>query len=969
MNFFVLIVLFLVLGFPATMDFANGAELSSSISNNFSVNNFSIRANNFNAAFAASTPQTNSYAMPIIPPQLNNQNNQTNNQNNQTKSEANFGKDKLTAGVVKTVLKNGLTVLTKEVNTAPVATVQVWYRVGSRNEKPGITGISHQLEHLLFKGTKERPIQFGRLFSALGSSSNAFTSYDMTAYFGTVSSDKLESLLVLEADRMVNTVAGESELKSERTVVLSELDGGNNNPSTRLYRQVMAAAFPKSTYGAPVIGYRSDVVAFTADQVQKYYQTYYRPDNATLVIVGNFETKELLKKIDKIFGEIQPPALPKFIEATATYTPPAFTGNPIVLKEPGSVAFLQSVYPTLPPIGNPDIAAIDVMDTVLTAGKNSRLYQALEQTGLVSSFGGNASTMIDPGWYIFSATAAQGKSLQDIDTALLAEITKLQTSGVSAAELVRAQTQLETGYILGNRDVGSQANQLGYNQTVALDYKYSDRYLADIKKVTTEDVKRVAKQYLQAEKRVLGFFEPTSIVESSGAGSATSTLTSYTSGAPVDPAQVSKYLPKNATAITNSGRAATKPEKYKFGNGLTVFLQRDSSSPTITLVGEIKAGSGFDSEAKAGLASLTAQNLLNGTKTKTALAIASTFEDRGTSLGFSASREGTNLSSVFLAADLPVIIEQLGDVLQNSIFPETELELSLKRNLVGLKSELDSPGSVARRNFQQKLFPKGHPYSALRTESSLKAITRQDVLNFYKTFYRPDTTTLTLLGDFDPRVAKDLLAKEFGNWKSEGNPKQLNYPAISKPKPETAELILNGKTQAVTLIGHQGIMRLDRRYYAALLLNQVLGGDTLSSRLGTELRDRQGLTYGVYSYFQAGRGAGQFVIQMQTNPQDTRRAIASAVEILKTIHNKGITAAELTAAKGSLINSFPVDISKPESVASSILSDEVFGLPVGDFYQFPRKVQAVSLEEVNAAAKELLFPDNLVIVTATPPVK
>ncbi len=875
----------------------------------------------------------------------------------------------LTEGVTKTVLKNGLTVLTKEINTAPVTTVQVWYRVGSRNEKPGITGISHQLEHLMFKGTKERPIQFGRLFSALGSSSNAFTSYDMTAYFGTVSSDKLDSLLILEADRMVNTVAGEAELKSERTVVLSELDGGNNNPSTRLYRKMMAAAFPNSTYGAPVIGYRTDVEGYTAEQVQKYYQTYYRPDNATLVVVGNFETKALLQKIEKIFGEIQAPPVPKSIEATATYTPPTFSGNPIVLKEPGSVAFLQAIYPTLPPVGHPDIAAIDVMDTVLTAGRNSRLYQALEQTGLVSNSGGNASTMIDPGWYMFSATAAQGKSLEDIDKALLAEVSKLQKDGISPEELSRAQTQLQTSYILGNRDVSSQASQLGYNQTVALDYKYSDRYLKDVKKVTIADVQRVAKQYLNPEKRILGFFEPTSIVATANTGSATNTLTSYTSGAPVDPAEVAKYLPKSATSSSDPSRTPDKPEKIRFANGLTVLLQSDRSSPTVTLVGEIKAGTGFDSEAKAGLASLTAQNLLSGTKTKNALAIASIFEDRGINLGFSPSREGVNLSSVFLASDLPVIIEQLGDVLQNSTFPEDELELSLKRNLTSLKSELDNPGSLARRNFQQKLFPKGHPYYPMRTAESLKAIARQDVINFYKSYYRPDTTTLTLLGDFDPKVVKELLAKEFGNWKAEGKPKQLKYPAVSQPKPETAQLTLNGKTQAVTLMGHPSIMRSDRRYYAALVLNQVLGGDTLSSRLGTELRDRQGLTYGVYSYFQAGQGAGQFVIQMQTNPQDSQRAIASALEILKSVHAKGITQSELTAAKASLINSFPVDISKPESVASSVLSDQVFGLPVGDFYQFPRKVEALTLEEVNAAARELLYPDNLVVITATPPTK
>lgn len=192
----------------------------------------------------------------------------------------------LVAGVSQTRLDNGLTVLIKPVNTSPVVTVQVWYPVGSRNERPGITGISHQLEHLLFKGTKNRPIQFGRLFSALGSESNAFTSYDVTAYYGVVGKDKMDALLELEADRMVNALVDEKALQSERTVVLSELDGNENNPGTRLYRRVMAAGYPNSPYGWSVIGNRRDVENFTAQDIQQYYRTFYRPDRATVVVVG-----------------------------------------------------------------------------------------------------------------------------------------------------------------------------------------------------------------------------------------------------------------------------------------------------------------------------------------------------------------------------------------------------------------------------------------------------------------------------------------------------------------------------------------------------------------------------------------------------------------------------------------------------------------------------------------------------------
>ncbi|NEU84520.1 pitrilysin family protein, partial [Nostoc sp. UIC 10630] len=210
----------------------------------------------------------------------------------------------LTENVHKTVLENGLTVLTKEVHTAPVVTVQVWYKVGSRNEEPGVNGIAHQLEHLMFKGTKNRPIQFGRLFSALGSDSNAFTSYDQTAYYGTVERNKLKALLVLEADRMQNSQIEPEQLASEKRVVISELQGYENSPEYRLNRAVMQAVFPNHAYGLPVGGTKADVEKFEVEQVQKYYRNFYSPDNAVLVIVGDFQTANTLETIKEVFGKL-----------------------------------------------------------------------------------------------------------------------------------------------------------------------------------------------------------------------------------------------------------------------------------------------------------------------------------------------------------------------------------------------------------------------------------------------------------------------------------------------------------------------------------------------------------------------------------------------------------------------------------------------------------------------------------------
>ncbi len=883
--------------------------------------------------------------------------------------------DSLTGNVLKTVLDNGLTVLTKEVNTAPVVSVQVWYRVGSQNEKQGITGISHQLEHLMFKGTKERPIQFGRLFSALGSNSNAFTSYDMTAYFGTTGSDKLDAMLMLEADRMVNTVIGEKELKSERTVVLSELDGGNNSPGTRLYREVMLAAYPDSSYGWPVIGYRSEVENYTVEDIQNYYRTFYRPDNATLVIVGNFETQATLKKVREIYGAIAAPPKPKvLITAEAQQRKPKppqpkSTQQPILLKEPGSVPFLQAVYPNLPNVDGEDVAALDVMDSILTSGRSSRFYQALVETGLASGVSGGSSTQIGTGWYFVSATPTAGRSLEELDRLILDEIDKLQTQPIMPEELERAKVNMRASYILGNRDISSQAIQIGFNQTVAKDYRYSDRYLQAVDKVTIADVKRVAEQYLQRDRRVVGYFEPSVITASAGTTPSNAhSSEAFKPSSPVDPSEVAKYLPDSALVAKAGVPIAVQPDKFTLSNGLKVLLLSDRSTPTVTLVGEINAGAGFDSLEKAGLAGITAQNLTNGTTTKDALTLASRLENLGARLGFSAGRESVGVSAISMSKDLPIVIDQLADLLQNATFPAKEFELNLQRNLLAFKSEMDSPNSLARRIFQSTLYPEGHPFNAMRTEESLKSLKREDLADFYKTYYRPDNTILTITGDFDPATVRTLLEEKLGEWESTGKAPKFQFPKMTNLAAITEkQATLAGKTQAVTLMGHPSISRSNSQYYPALLLNQILGGDTLASRLGTEIRDRLGLTYGIYSYFQSGRPPqGAFIVQMQTSGKDTEKAIAATVGLLKDVRDKGITQAEFDVAKKSLINNFATEFADPDSIASSLLSDEIYGLPVGDFYKFPQRIQSITFEQVNRAAKELLQPDNLLIVSVVP---
>jgi zinc protease len=879
----------------------------------------------------------------------------------------------LTKNTRRTTLANGMTVLTKEVHTAPVVSVQVWYKIGSRNEAPGVNGIAHQLEHMLFKGTKERPIQFGRLFSALGSDSNAFTSYDMTAYFGTVERNKLNALLALEADRMKNALIDTKQLDSEKRVVISELQGYENSPEYRLSRLVRRQAFPNHPYGLTVGGTKADVQKFTPEQVQSYYNQFYSPDNATLVIVGDFDTETTLKTVKETLGKIpkqETSAQPRAnVPKLAIPKPLEEPRKPIVLKEPGSAASLEMVYPA-PDVKHPDVPALDVMNYILTQGRNSRLYQALIETGLASGVDGGVANLISGGWAEFAATAAPGKKLTDIDRALLETIETLKTNGVNREEVERAKAQLKAGAVLGNRDIASQAQQLGNDQIVAGDYQFTDKYLAGVQKVTPADVKRVANTYLNVNLRSIGYFEPTQVAGKPGASSGDSgqTSESFNAGPPVDPAEVAKYLPKIESDTISTTQAL--PETFQLQNGLKVLLLKDNSTPTVSLSGYLKAGAEFDRGSKAGLAAFTADNLSNGTKKRDALTIAKTLGDRGAQLGASASREGVTVGGRALASDLPILIDVLADLAQNATFPTKELELSRQRALTALKLELDNPARLARRTFQQQIYPANHPFYTFPTEESLKAISREDLVKFYQERYRPDGMTLAIVGDFDSKQVRSLLEEKLGDWKNTGKKATSQFPKVKLPeKTVRFNPTLPGKTQSVSILGFQGISRRDPQFYSALVMNDMLGGGTLSSRLGTEIRDRQGLTYGIYSTFATGRYAGPFLIQMQTAPEDAQKAIDSTINVLKQIQAKGFSSEEINAAKSSLASSYNVEIADPDNLTSTIMFNEIYGLTPTELKNFNRKIQAVTPEQVDRAVKELLHPSNLVVVTVGPPLQ
>ena len=877
---------------------------------------------------------------------------------------------KIAENVRKTTLENGLTVITKEVHTAPVVTVQVWYKVGSANEKHGVNGIAHQLEHMMFKGTKSRPVQFGRLFNALGSDSNAFTSHDQTVYYGTAERSKLKALLTLEADRMQNAVIETKQLESEKRVVISELKGYENDPEYRLNRTVMRSAFHNHPYGLPVGGTVADIEKLTVEKVEQYYRNFYSPENAILVIVGDFETTKTIEAVKKIFGKIPINKKTKsFAEVPAKNSFSA--DNPsskIVIKQPGATSLLQVVYP-LPSAKHRDVPALDIMDYILAEGRSSRLYQALVDSGKASDVSATVISLQEAGWYELLVTANYSQNLSEIKSIINREIADLANKQITSEELNRAKAQLQASVILSNRDITSLAMQLGNDEATTGDYTYTDRYLAAIQKVTAQDVQQVAQKYLKQQMGTVGFFEPTEVkVQEKNDNKQLSVDKSENfSQSTRTKADIIKYLPPVDSTTASTSRIF--PEKLTLTNGLEILLLPDKSISTITLGGYIKAGEEFVPKNKAGLASLVAENLMNGTKEKDVLSIAKTLEDCGASLDFITYREGVYVQGNSLSDDLSVLLKTLADVVQNPTFPRKQLQLTRKQALTALKQDLDDPEEVAQRTFLQAVFPKTHPSHSFPSEESFQQITRKDVVNFQKKHYRPDSTVLALVGNFEPTEVKKLIEREFGNWKVSGETPQVEYPPVNLPESVVRfNPLVPGKAQAITFMGNKGINRQDPRYYAAIVLNHIFGGDTISSRLGSQVRDNLGLTYGIFSNFIAGKNSGTFLIEMQTSPEDTTKAIANTRQLLEDLHENGVTPAEVETAKQNLISNYNVSLASPDELTYRIIKNHVLGLGTKELRNYTEKIAEVTPTQVNQAAHELLHPEKVVVVTAGPPI-
>ncbi len=864
----------------------------------------------------------------------------------------------------ETILDNGLKVLTQELRGAPVVTVWTWYRVGSRNERPGITGISHLVEHMMFKGTAAlKPGDIDRLVQSAGGRHNAFTSFDATAYHITLPGQHLETALRIEADRMANCALDPQELAREKGVVLSELQGRQNDPEELLEEAVRSVAFRLHPYRQPIIGWKADVQGLTSEVVREYYRTYYQPNNAVLVIVGDFQTDAVLALVRKHFGALPPGPPPPAVTARE---PPQQGERRLLVKEAGSMAHLQFLY-HVPAARHPDLYPLAVLEAILTEGKSSRLYRALVESDLAAAQSSYLSRRLDAGWITFYLTARDGVPHDRIERAFDEAIRRVQAEPVTDFELQKAVHQVRAGLTFAHGSVSGLARAIGSLELTG-GYQELGTYLDKIRRVTAADVQRVARQYLTPDRRSVGWFIPEG--DRIGQGVQPPSSRNSVHRAPEAPSWLGAEAGASAQPTGPAASPGGRVVRTVLGNGLTLIAAENRVAKSLAIKGYVLAGPVLDPPAKGGLSHLTAALLGRGTRAHSASALAEALDFLGASLSIQPERETVGITARMLSEHLDRLLDLLADCLRNPTFPTPELGKAIGQLKTTLRREAEDPRDRAQQELFARLFPPGHPLhgNPKGNVADLDGITREDLVAFHRRFYQPDRTVLVIAGDLPPERILASVERAFGDWERGPAPS----PAPRPPMPAVSgsprfTVVLPGKSEAILMLGGNGIARDNPDYYPAFLANRILGGSGLGTRLMQSLREREGITYGVYSYFYPVLGERPWMVSLQTAPEAVDRAIAAVLAEIARIRDGGVTAEELTQAKASAIGSLALSMEDQIGMALVYRDAELFNLGLDFPRRFPADVGAVTLEQVQAAARKYIHPDRLIQVVVTPP--
>lgn len=866
------------------------------------------------------------------------------------------------------VLPNGLTVIVRPSHAVPIVSSWLWYRVGSRNEPSGMTGAAHWVEHMMFRGTPRYPRgQLDRLVARSGGTFNAFTHTDYTCYFETLPAERLDLALDIESDRMVNASFEPSEVESERTVVISEREGLENTPEFLLSEEVMAAAFRVHPYHHEVIGWKADLEGMTRDELYGLYRRYYSPGNAVLVLVGDLDEDQTLRRVEETFGAI--PAG----EAVSERIPPEPRQRGerrVKVRQAGPTSYLEVVY-HVPAATHADAPALIVLDAVLSGAtpmslmrpsggnRSARLYRALVETEWATSASSTFSLTADPGLFSFDVTARPERRAEEVEEVLLREVDRLLESGVSEEEVLKARKQTRAQLAYSLESVANQAYWLGFFELLE-GYERFERFEEALSEVTAERVREVARQYLTEDNRTVGHFIPTNSGGVAGMAPQPQCRRSW-------PHVVFLHGPDEA-------QLPIGPEtvlRREMDNGSVVLAYRKAAAPSVVALAQIKAGAILDPQGKHGLAAFTGSMLERGTENRTFQELNEELDAVGASLRVSAAGHTAGVVGKSLVEDAGLLFDVMADVMRRPAFPESEFRRLQGEIIADLREMDDDTGYVASQRFRELLYPAHHPYH-YRTAGyvdTVGAMTREDLLAFYRRYYDSRNLTLIVVGDLEPERAFDAVAARFGDWRPTGELVSWDLPSVGNPSAPAHDAIeMPDKMQSDIVWGFVGLERTDPRYYAAHLLDVVWGQLGLMGRLGERIREQMGLAYYVYSRLDAGFGPGPWSVRAGVNPANVERVLAAIRAEAHALVSEPVTEEELADVKAFLTGSMPMRLETNEGLATALASIEGFGLGLDYVQRYPDIVNAVTADQMLEVGRTYIRPHAATWAVAGPAV-
>jgi zinc protease len=887
-------------------------------------------------------------------------------------------------------LDNGLKVVFVPQAAAPVATLLVAYRIGSRNEAVGYTGSAHLLEHMLFKGTpannRKRGRAFADIMNEIGANKNATTWHDRTLYFETVPAGFLDYAIELEADRMRNAFIADVDRRSEMTVVRNELERNDGNSMRVLNMALVATAFREHPYHHPTIGWRSDVEGVSTDRLRALYDGFYHPDNATVFVVGDFDEERTREEIERHFGAL--PRAPQPIPEVYTDEPAQAGERTLTVKRPGDTTLVEFAFHTpsafgqtrvrsnadlreLAANGTPpsdDSDALEVLARILGHGRTSRLSRALVDTGLALDASASDWGSRDPGLFQVAVTVRPGVEAGTVRAEIERTLAEIAGEGPSQNELERAQSQIAVARAFAYDGSMSLAQRLAELEMVG-SWRLDEAYLERVAAITPERIRDVARTYLHEDNRTVGVLIPGT--------PKTIDLVPFEAIAPKPEAGAAAEiasLPEPRPLV--GSRFADRIASAALANGIRWSYVRTPHNRTVHVRGVLDAGPARAPDRPM-LASIFSSMLARGTRTHGRQAIEERLEQAGIRRAYYVDDDRSHsynaLTFHFSAAcrsdDVLPMLATIAEELREPAFDENELRL-MKHELVGaLRIANTTTGWRAMQRFTQLAYEPGDPNEELDVDALLadvEATTVDDVREFHRAIALRASPIVSGAGTLDARQFAAFLEETLGSVPFADSA----APEISvRARPagaRRADVSLERKANVDLVIGRAvPLVRAAPDYLAAMLANGILGQSTLSSRLGLRLRDREGMTYGVTSAFlSAARLPGPWRVTVSVNPANVERAVELVREVLRGYADDGPTGRELVAQRNSMAGQHAVALSTSGGIAAQLERMAYYGLGNDEADTYRARLESVSRADVLAAVHAYLGDPDLLVVAA-----